>query len=417
MDKKENLFIEIAHHHENKHGKVVCGDTFLSRKISGDNRYVAVLSDGLGSGIKASVLSTMTASMAMNFRLRREPVLRSALNIMNALPIDSVRNINYATFTIVDTDFEGMTQILEFDSPDYLLFRDQEKTTPIRKAIGIDREGQQYTAYLGDTEAMKKLGNEAAKFRIMYRSALKLCKGDRIIFYSDGVVQSGMGAAEHPFGWGKEAVEEFVQEVLKNRPEISARDLSRLIVNSALQKDGMKSKDDISCAVIYARNPRKLLLCSGPPYDNKNDKLLSNTVASYKGKKVICGGTTSKIVARELHRELCVDLKNIKAREYPPEATMEGVDLVTEGILTLGLVAEMLEKENPLEEHANSPAADIIRLIQVSDIIDLFVGTRINEAHQDPSLPVELEIRRNVVKRISQLLEDKWLKKVNVSFI
>ncbi|MEG2666193.1 MAG: SpoIIE family protein phosphatase, partial [Bacteroidales bacterium] len=142
MDKKENLFIEIAHHHENKHGKVVCGDTFLSRKISGDNRYVAVLSDGLGSGIKASVLSTMTASMAMNFRLRREPVLRSALNIMNALPIDSVRNINYATFTIVDTDFEGMTQILEFDSPDYLLFRDQEKTTPIRKAIGIDREGQ-----------------------------------------------------------------------------------------------------------------------------------------------------------------------------------------------------------------------------------------------------------------------------------
>lgn len=417
MDKKDKLFIEISSFHENKYGKPVCGDTFLSRKLSADNRYVAVLSDGLGSGIKANVLSTMTASMALNFRIRREPILRSALNIMNALPVDSARNISYATFTIVDTDFEGATQILEFDSPEYLLFRENDYVEPEREATGIDRDGQQYTAFTGDVEAMKKLGNEADKFRVMYSSHLRLCKGDRIIFYSDGVVQSGMGAKEHPFGWGKMAVKDYVQDLITHRPDISARELSRRIVNAAMQKDGMKNKDDITCAVIYAREPRKLLICSGPPYDANNDKLLSKTIEKYTGKTVVCGGTTSKIVARELGREIKVDLKNITSRAYPPSATMEGIDLVTEGILTLGMVAEMLEKENPLDDNINSPAWELVRLLSDSDIIDFMVGTRINEAHQDPSLPVELEIRRNVVRRIAAVLEEKWLKKVNVQFI
>ena len=417
MEKKEKLFIEIAHHHENKHNKPVCGDTFLSRKITDDNRYVAVLSDGLGSGIKANVLSTMTASMALNFRLRREPILRSALNIMNALPVDSARNISYATFTIVDTDFEGTTEIVEFDGPEYLLFRDGQQVEPVKDAIGIDREGQQFTAYSGDVEAMRRLGAEPDKFRVMYCSHLRLCKGDRIIFYSDGVVQSGMGAKDHPFGWGEKAVRAYVQELIRQKPDISARDLSRKIVNAALQKDGMKSRDDITCAVIYARDPRQLLICSGPPYDAKNDKTLAAAVDKYDGKKVVCGGTTSKILSRELNREITVDIKNIRTREYPPAATMQGVDLVTEGILTLGMVAEMLEKDNPLEEHKYSPAWDLIRLIMESDIIDLLIGTRINEAHQDPSLPVELEIRRNVVKRIAAVLEEKWLKKVNIAYL
>lgn len=416
MGKKNSIFIEIAHHHENKYKQIVCGDTFLTKKISGDNRYVAVLSDGLGSGVKANVLSTMTASMALNFRLRREPILRSALNIMNALPVDSVRDISYATFTIVDTDFEGMTQILEFDSPDYLLFRDDIYVEAKKEAIGIDKAGQRFEAFKGDLDAQKKRVN-ADKFRVMYNSNLKLCKGDRIIFYSDGVVQSGMGIKEHPFGWGPEAVIEFVHGVLVSKPDISARDLSRLVVNMALRKDGMKSKDDISCAVVYARNPRKLLICSGPPYDAKKDKFLANTVNTYTGKTVVCGGTTSKIIARELERDLEIDMSLSMSSKYPPLAKIEGVDLVTEGILTLGMLAEMLECDNPIDLNVSSPAWRMLSLIIESDMIDFYIGTRINEAHQDPSLPVELEIRRNVIKRIAYILEDKWLKKINILYI
>lgn len=156
MEKNSQIFIEIAYFQQNKYRQVVCGDTFLSRKIVGDNRFVAVLSDGLGSGIKANVLSTMTASMALNFRLRREPVLRSALNIMNALPIDSVRNISYATFTIVDVDFQGNTHIVEFDSPPYLFFREQDCVQPRREKVEIAHENQKYMAYVDLSKAARE---------------------------------------------------------------------------------------------------------------------------------------------------------------------------------------------------------------------------------------------------------------------
>lgn len=417
IEAKDKVFIEICNAQQFKNKQVVCGDTFLSKKIAGDNRFVAVLSDGLGSGIKANVLSTMTASMALNYSMRHEPILRSALNIMNALPVDSVRNISYATFTIFDIDFEGNTKIVEFDSPEYLLFRDNKYISPTKEVIGIDRDGNEYRAYEGDKDLIEKMGNEAASFRKLYCSTIKLCKGDRLIAYSDGVTQAGMGAKEHPFGWGDANVIKFVQGVLNEKPDISARELSQLIVNQALQKDRMKCKDDISCAVIYARDPRGLLICSGPPYHSSKDASLALTIDKFYGKKIICGGTTSKIIARELDRDLFVDLTKVKSKKYPPVATMKGVDLVTEGILTLGAVIELLEKEEPLDRFDESPAAEILRLILDSDVINLIIGTRINEAHQDPSLPVELEIRRNVVKRIAYLLEEKWLKKVNVSFI
>ncbi len=415
MNKKENLFIEIAHSTEYKHGQIVGGDTFLSRKISGDNRYVAVLSDGLGSGVKANVLSTMTASMALNFRLRREPILRSAINIMNALPIDSIRNISYATFTIVDTDFEGKTQVIEFDSPEFLLFREGVCVDPQKEMIGIDKEGHSYKAYSGNLADKKQATPD--NFRVLYKSNIKLCRGDRIIFFSDGVTQAGMGMKESPFGWGDKGIKKFVSGILQSMPNISARDLSRLIVNTALKKDSMKSKDDISCAVFYARQPRTLLISSGPPYDSKNDLLLARSIEEFSGKTVICGGTTSKIIARELNLEIGIDLAQAFGSKYPPLATIDGIDLVTEGILTLGMLAEMLKQDNPLECNVNSPAWKIVSLIMESDMIVFYVGTRINEAHQDPSLPVELEIRRNVIKRIVNSLEEKWLKKVEVRYI
>ena len=127
----------MAFHRKTKPIALVCGDTFLSRKIKRENRYVAVLSDGLGSGIKANVLSTMTASMALNFSLRREPIVRSALTIMNTLPTDSVRNISYATFSIVDIDNEGDTIIVEYDNPAYILFRNGKNTEINKETITL----------------------------------------------------------------------------------------------------------------------------------------------------------------------------------------------------------------------------------------------------------------------------------------
>jgi hypothetical protein len=52
-----------------------------------------------------------------------------------------------------------------------------------------------------------------------------------------------------------------------------------------------------------------------------------------------------------------------------------------------------------------------------ADVIHFLVGTCVNIAHQDPNLPVELEIRRNVIKKIIRILEEKFLKQVKVQYL
>jgi hypothetical protein len=394
--KNQNPIIEIGCYQQSKYGKIVCGDTFLSKKIEGENRFVAVLSDGLGSGIKANVLSTITASMALNFRLRHEPIIDSARAVMDALPVDSVRNMSYSTFTIVDVDFEGETTVVEYGNP----------------SIFIERNG---TAHLPEKEKLDFKQTEKSKTILV--SKFHLHENDRLIMTSDGITQSGIGNADMPFGWENEGLINYVLSKLKTKSNISASELSRLIVKKACQNDILKFKDDASCAVIYRREPRILLLCSGPPYNENKDLFLADSIRNYKGKKIICGGTTAKIVSRELDKEIVMPPMELINGDLPPASAMEGIDLVTEGILTLGNVAELLEKLVNQELNDKGPAAEIVKLLLNADHIDFIVGTRINVAHQDPSLPVELEIRRNIIKRIIHLLEDKFLKQVKVQFI
>lgn len=400
MSNKENLFIEVGSYQNNKHKNIVCGDSVLLRKCVGENRNIAVLSDGLGSGVKANVLSTMTASMAMNFRVRHEPIIRTVQSIMNTLPVDSVRNISYSTFTIVDVDSNGEANIVEYDNPSLILVRNG-KVQQIEGSDTIIHRGNANTASL--EERKLKLSN------------ITLQKEDRLIFYSDGVTQSGIGNMDMPFGWG-DLVYDFIEELLEQHPQISARELSMKIVKQAELNDILRPKDDTSCVVMYVRKPRKLLICTGPPFSETKDKYLAEIVSSYEGKKIVCGGTTSQILSRELKKEITVNIDDIVAG-LPPKSEMEGIDLMTEGIITLGALVEILRKGQPTNLSGQGPAWDMLRMILDADIIDLLVGTKINVAHQDPSLPVELEIRRNVVKNIASLLETKFMKDVKMQFI
>ncbi|MBQ9254489.1 MAG: SpoIIE family protein phosphatase [Bacteroidales bacterium] len=395
-----NIFVEAGSFQVHKNGNFACGDTILLHKIDNQERCIAVLSDGLGSGIKANVLSTMTASMAMNFSIKREPIMRTARTIMDTLPIDSKRNISYATFTIIDIDQNGNTMIAEFDTPPLLLVRDGKVThlNPETFKINTTNETDNYE-------------------RILKLSDIALKKGDRLIVYSDGVSQSGMGKDNMPFGW-EDGVETFIENLVKQDKNISARGLSRRIVRRAEMNDDFKTKDDISCICLYVREPRKLLICTGPPFNEEKDKYLADVISSYNGKKIVCGGTTSQIIARELGKDLEVEMDLDKfASGLPPESKMDGVDLVTEGIITLGALSRLLEEDRFNELPQEDSAWNILKYIMDADIIDFLVGTKINVAHQDPSLPIELEIRRNVIKRIKGLIENKLLKTVNLEFI
>ena len=393
------LYIEVGSFQHNKHGNIVCGDSVLMHKSIKENRTIAVLSDGLGSGVKANVLSTMTASMALNFRIRREPITRTAKTIMDTLPVDSIRNISYSTFTIVDVESDGNGKIVEYDNPELILVRDN-------KIIKLPAE---------NLIIQSKLSSTNSDTRTIKLSNILLQKEDRLVFFSDGVTQSGIGNRNMPFGWG-DGVNEFILETIKENIDISARELSRKIVKQADLNDILRPKDDTSCVVFYVREPRRLLICTGPPFTEAKDKYLAEIIRDYKGKKIVCGGTTSKIVSRELGLEIIIDLNDVIAG-LPPSSKMEGIDLVTEGIITLGSLASILEEDFPKNIDQKGPHWDMYRMILDADIIDIVAGTKINIAHQDPSLPVELEIRRNVVKKLASLLEEKYMKTVKLKFI
>jgi hypothetical protein len=391
-----DFYIEVNSQQRNHDGERICGDVFLYRYIKEEDRVIAVLSDGMGHGVKANILATLTATMALNFTREHKEVDRIAEIIMNTLPVCSERKISYSTFTIVDIESSGKTNILEYDNPTTIILRGTGIFDPSWKTVTLDK------------------GKNSGK-------VLKTCtftpsKEDRIIFCSDGVAQTGMGREAYPFGWGRDEIANYASVLVKSEASMSAITLSGKIVTMAHKNDAYKAKDDISCATIYFREPRKLLICTGPPYEKEKDRDLAMKVRDYNGKVILSGGTTADIVARELNKVI-IDELIFEDPELPPESFIEGIDLVTEGILTLQKVNEILKRYNNSVKLGKGPADKIVRLIMESDEIHFIIGTRINIAHQDPNLPVDLEIRRTVVKRIARLLEEKWLKKVSFEYI
>jgi len=390
------FYIEVNCQQKNHEDERICGDVFLSERIKEENRIIAVLSDGMGHGVKANILATLTATMALNFTREHKDFNTIAEIIMNTLPVCSVRKISYSTFTIIDIEVDGKVSILEYDNPETIILRGTKTYEPQWQCLILESE--------------KNKGKE-----------LRSCTfypqlGDRIIFCSDGVAQAGLGSKRLPFGWGKESIEKLIIETIESKPFISARRLARKVLNTAVGFDNYHPKDDTSCGSIYFREPRKLLLVTGPPYEKKKDIELVTAVHRFQGKKILCGATTAEIVARELGLEI-VDSFEFTDKELPPISYINGINLVTEGILTLGKVTKILREHNSNYQLGNGPADQIVELFLKSDEIHMIIGTRINIAHQDPTLPVELEIRRTVVKRIARLLEEKFLKEVTIEFI
>ncbi|MBZ4676485.1 MAG: stage sporulation protein [Anaerophaga sp.] len=393
---EQHIFLDIFCEQNEHEGESICGDVFLSRRVREEGRTIVVLSDGMGSGVKANVLASLTSSMAVNFTIEHREVRTTAEIIMDTLPVCSVRKISYSTFTIIDVDDSGQTTIVEYDNPPCLLLRNNREFDPGWENLELE--------------------SEKHKGKIIRTCSFVAQKEDRIVFWTDGIIQSGMGTRSFPFGWGREGAVEYALKVLGNEPYISATKMARKIVNMAALHDGESPKDDTSCGVIYFREPRKLLLVSGPPFEEKHDLDFALKVQRFNGKKIIAGGTTAEIVARELALEFDVGMQSSDP-ELPPVSYVEGINLVTEGILTLGKVARILENYHRDTKLGNGPADQIVRMFLESDKIHILNGTRINVAHQDPNLPVELEIRRTVIKRIVNLLEEKFLKEVTVEYM
>ena len=388
------LFLDLACSQCSKHGENICGDAFRFEKSDNDGRVVAVLSDGLGSGVKANILASMTATMAMKFAvLPNYSILHAAEIMMSALPICQVRKISYATFTILNAWPDCSIRIVEMGNPPFLLFR----------------QGKQIEIPFEQLESEHWNNRKMKIYHFPARSE------DRIIFFSDGISQAAIGSPKWPLGWRESGCAEFIAEILKETPSISSHELCDAIIKEARRKEPQRiNKDDMTCAALYFRHPRKMLVFTGPPYDRLHDAECAKIIDAFDGEKVVCGGTSAEIIARELNRELKMNLESISS-EMPPMSSMQGIDLVTEGIFTLTKAAGYLEKADTFM-HCN-PAGILAEMMRRNDLIYFLVGTRINEAHQDPNLPQELELRRNIVQRIAGILKTQFLKKVDIKYV
>ncbi|MBE0655932.1 MAG: SpoIIE family protein phosphatase [Bacteroidales bacterium] len=392
----ENVHIDVNCSQKNYGEERICGDVFISRKLQEEDRTIIVLSDGMGHGVKANVLATLTSTMALNFTSEHKEPEKIAEMIMSTLPVCSERQMSYSTFSILDIEPDGEVKIIEYDNPQTLILRGNKVFEPQWNCIIMQSE--------------KNVGKE-----------IKTCsffpqKEDRIILCTDGISQAGLGTDKYPFGWGMENMKDYAIKLIENNHRISARRLAGKIVTMAHKTDGYFSRDDTSCAVVYFREPRKLLVCTGPPYEEDNDRKLSDAVKNFKGRKIISGATTADIISRDLSIPI-EDTMTFDDPDLPPISKMEGIDLVTEGILTLTKVNRILKEYGPAYQPGKGPADKMVELFRKSDEIHFIIGTRINIAHQDPSLPVDLEIRRTVVKRIGRLLEEKFLKTVTIEYI
>ncbi len=395
---RDKYFIEAESSQRIESGSFASGDVCVSRRTD-DGRTVLVLTHGRGSGVQANVTASVVSSMIVSYALRNTPIDQAARSVLETFGGRGSRTD--ASFAVADIRPDGTVRVAEYEAPGFLLFRngvavEEGDSGAVRERLVIDtRDGRQHTIHLSRFEARAE---------------------ERLIFTTKGVLRSGSGTRRMPDGWGRGAVADYIGRLLNETDDLSAHELAGAVVDRAIENDLFRPKSDLTCLSVYFRQPRRLLLCSGPPFNETNDRRLAERIRDWTGTAVICGGTTAAIVARELRRDITVNLRR-DISGLPPTSSMPGVDLITEGVLTLARVKSLLGQASSSDLSGRGTDFDLARILLGHDRIDFVVGTRINPQHQDPELPVELELRRNVVKEIGRLLETKFLKEIRIEYL
>ena len=391
-----SVFVEMESFQFTKTGQAACGDDIQIKAIKSENRYLAVLSDGLGSGVKAHVLANMTTTMALRYLESNMDPLLYVETIMDSLPVCEVRRISYSTFSMVDLRLGGITRVIEMGNPQYIQLRGNREVAPLKHQVIVSKRwpDRQVDCY-----------------------ELKMEPGDRLIISSDGVTQSGLGEGpRYKFGWRRSGELEYAQQRVIDNPDISSQALARSIAYQAYNISRNVCRDDITCTVIYVRKPRVMRLLTGPPYYKEHDREYAERADLGEEHTIVCGGTSANILERAFNKKVEINLAHLKVGDkLPPPGKLAGIALATEGILTLTRVCRALEEDEPLDTLPLA-AKKIIEMMMQHDRIEFVVGTKVNEAHQDPNLPQDLELRRGVIRRISTALSQKFRKETEINF-
>lgn len=361
-----------------KHGEELCGDSIAVSRHA--DSVTLALSDGLGSGVKANILATLTTRIAMEMLENDLPLGEVVQTLTETLPVDRVRKLAYSTFAIAQFFRHGTARIVQFDAPGAIVLR-ARKVQPV------------------------SYDERVIENKRIQESVLELENGDWVIFVSDGVLNAGIGGV-YPLGWGWDQAAHFMEE--HAHQDLNADDFAQKIADAVQELYVGAPGDDVSIVVIKVRHKLVATVFTGPPDDKRRDEEVVMHFLKRSGKLAVCGGTTAKIVARHLGQPLEVDLRTI-TDDVPPMAQIKGVDLASEGILTLTRASEMLRAGIQRKDvrFQTDGAASLIRLLLGVDHIHFIVGQAVNPAHQNPDLPHQLGIRQKVVQEIGEELTER----------
>ena len=387
-----DLCAEIGFKSINHVGEELCGD-HVDVVEETENSTVVVLADGLGSGVKASILSTLTSKIISTMMAAGLPIEECVATIAATLPVCSLRGVAYSTFTIIHLLDNETAEIIQYDNPHVIAIRNYEVYDYPKTEMNIDG---------------KKI----------YSSTIKLQEDDVFIAMSDGCPHAGLGR-RYNFGWRREEIGEYM--VACAAGGYTAKNLATMLVDECDKLYGHKPGDDTTACVVKIRKREPMNILFGPPSNRDDADRMMSLFFSKEGKHIVCGGTTSSIAAKFLGKPVRASLR-FERSDVPPIATIEGVDLVTEGVITMNKVIQYAKDylgENELYEEWNfkkDGAALISRLLfEEATDINFYVGRAVNPAHQNPDLPINFNIKMNLVEELSTCLK-KMGKRIKVSY-
>lgn len=387
-----DLCCDIGFRSINHAGEQLCGD-HVDVVEQEDGSTVMVLADGLGSGVKASILSTLTSKIISTMLAAGLSLDECVKTIAQTLPVCSVRGVAYSTFTIIRLIQNRAAEIIQYDNPHVIILRDDSNWDYPKTESII--EGKK-----------------------IYRSMIRLQENDVFIAMSDGCPHAGIGIS-YNFGWKREDIISYMEAM--NLCGYTAKTLSTVLIDEVNRLYGGEPGDDATACVVKVRKRVPMNILFGPPSNRDDASRMMSLFFSKEGKHIICGGTTSTIAAKYLNRPLVASL-DFESSDIPPIASIEGVDLVTEGVITVNRVVEYakdyVEDNKRYDEWSNKKdgAARISRLLfEEATDISFYVGRAVNPAHQNPDLPINFNIKMNLVQELSKSLIQMG-KRVKVSY-
>lgn len=386
-----DLYIDSGYVSLNKAGEQLCGDRVVF--ASNENTRICVLADGLGSGVKANILATLTSQILATMSAGGMSVEECVNTIVRTLPECNTRKIAYSTFTIIKIVDQKYVELTRFDNPHTIVLQD----------------GKNYNF---------KYGTRMIEGKRIYESRFEAKENDVIVVTSDGAIYAGLGY-EYPFGWERENIIKYLEKHYS--PEITAKQIARLLATECYRLYHEKPGDDTTIAVLRLCKRQRVSLMIGPPSSKGLDEMMVTDFFSVEGKKIVCGGTTNGIVARYLDSSVSASLDYVDS-DLPPLYHVDGVDLSTEAVVTISRVLEYADEylegqhlEASWEGRRDGASMIAHELFDVATDIDFFVGCAMNPAHQNPKLSLAFGAKFQLIDRLSKRLEQMG-KNVTVKF-